>query len=184
MRKWMLLFVLMLAAGLVLAGCQSGAQTPAQQPKAEAGQMEDKQEGKMEGEMQGEMKEEKEGKMEGEMEGEKYEEKGEMGGMAAKGDPKRGEQLFNQTVLGQNAGCMTCHSLEPDVTLVGPSLAGIATRAAERVPGMSAEQYLMQSLMEPDAYVVEGFPSGVMPSYKDLPEQDLADLIAFLLTLK
>ncbi len=178
MRKWMLLFVLMLAAGLVLAGCQSGAQTPAQQPEAEAGQLE-KQEEQMEGEMQGEMKEEG-----GQMEDEEYEEKGEMGGMAAKGDPKRGEQLFNQTVLGQNAGCMTCHSLEPDVTLVGPSLAGIATRAAERVPGMSAEQYLMQSLMEPDAYVVEGFPSGVMPSYKDLPEQDLADLIAFMMTLK
>lgn len=100
------------------------------------------------------------------------------------GDPARGKELFNAPALAGQAGCASCHSLEPDVTLVGPSMAGIATRAAQRVSGMSAEEYLKQSLLEPDAYVVEGFPQGVMPAYTGLSEQELQDLIAFMLTLK
>ncbi len=100
------------------------------------------------------------------------------------GDPERGKELFNSPAVAGQAGCTSCHSLEPDVTLVGPSLAGVATRAAQRVPGMSAAEYLKQSLLDPNAYVVEGFPRGVMPTYKGLSEQDLQDLIAFLLTLK
>lgn len=100
------------------------------------------------------------------------------------GDPQRGKELFQAPALAGQAGCSSCHSLEPDVTLVGPSLAGIGTSAAQRVPGMSAEEYLRQALLEPDAYVLEGFPKGIMPAYQGLSEQDLQDLIAFLLTLK
>ena len=100
------------------------------------------------------------------------------------GDATRGRELFNAPAVAGQAGCTACHSLEPDVTLVGPSLAGVATRAAQRVPGMSAAEYLKQSLLDPNAYVVEGFPKGVMPTYDGLSEQELQDLIAFLLTLK
>ena len=46
------------------------------------------------------------------------------------GDAARGEDLFNQTVIGAQPGCITCHSLEPDQVLVGPSMAGIAARSA------------------------------------------------------
>ncbi len=104
--------------------------------------------------------------------------------VAVTGDPARGEALFKAPAVAGQAGCTSCHSLEPDVTLVGPSLAGIGSRAAERVPGMSAAEYLKQSLLEPNAYVVEGFPQGVMPAYNGLSEQELQDLIAYLLTLK
>ena len=52
-----------------------------------------------------------------------------------------------------------------------------------RVPDLDARAYLEQSLVAPDAFVVEGFEAGVMPAYDTLPAQDLADLIAFLLTL-
>jgi len=85
-----------------------------------------------------------------------------------------------------NTGCHICHSLQPDVVIVGPSLAGIATRAAGRIPGMSAEEYIRQSILQPNAYVVPGFPSGVMPpDFSEIltPEQ-IDDLVAFLLTLK
>lgn len=56
----------------------------------------------------------------------------------------------------------------------------------ERVPGMSAEAYLMQSLVKPDAYVVEGFQPGQMrPDLAEaLTQQQLDDLVAFLLTLR
>ena len=42
------------------------------------------------------------------------------------GDTRTGQELFEQRILGPNAGCITCHSLDPDTTLVGPSIAGIA----------------------------------------------------------
>ncbi|HSO20625.1 MAG TPA: hypothetical protein VLT88_14270, partial [Desulfosarcina sp.] len=42
--------------------------------------------------------------------------------------------------------CETCHGS----TTRYPDLAGIATRAATRVPGLSALEYLAQSLYEPE----------------------------------
>ncbi len=95
-----------------------------------------------------------------------------------------GKELFNQNPLGSNAGCVTCHSTEPGVQLVGPSLAGIGTTAAERVPGMSAEEYIRQSITDPAAYTVEGFPEGLMPAFTDLSPEQLDALVAYLMSLK
>ncbi|MEK6220843.1 MAG: cytochrome c [Chloroflexota bacterium] len=93
-------------------------------------------------------------------------------------------------VLGRVAfatnGCTACHSVEGLSTAsVGPSLNGIATRAATRVDGLSAEEYLVQSILEPGAYVVEGFADGIMPpNFGDLiAEEGVQNLLAFLLTL-
>ncbi len=101
-------------------------------------------------------------------------------------DPAAGERLFNGATLGASAGCQICHSLQPGVQLVGPSLAGVATRAETRVPDLTAEQYLLQSLVDPDAYVVEGFQAGQMrPDLAQaLTQQQIDDLVAFLLTLR
>ncbi len=101
-------------------------------------------------------------------------------------DPAEGRRLYYETSLGTNAGCRICHSLEPGVVLVGPSFAGVATRAAKRIPGMSAEEYLRQSILDPDAYVVEGFPAGQMITGLGdiLTEQQIDDLVAFLMTLE
>ena len=65
--------------------------------------------------------------------------------------------------MGGQAGCVTCHSLVADRVLVGPSLAGLVDRAAGRVEGLDARAYVRQSIIEPDAHVVEGFDSGKMP---------------------
>lgn len=101
-------------------------------------------------------------------------------------DPAAGEKLYNEASLGTNASCRICHSLEPGDDRVGPSFAGIATRAETRVPGLSAEEYLRQSILDPDAFIVEGFPSGLMvPNLGEtLTEGQIDDLVAFLLTLK
>lgn len=95
-----------------------------------------------------------------------------------------GEKVFKQAVIGAQAGCVTCHSLDGS-KLVGPSMKGIATRAGSEVSGLAAEAYIKQSILEPNAHVVKDFPQGVMQSYqKDLKEQELNDVIAYLLTLK
>jgi hypothetical protein len=104
------------------------------------------------------------------------------------GDAANGERLFAQPTIGANnaPGCITCHSLEPDVVIVGPSQAGLATRAQSRVPGMSAADYIHQSIVEPNAYVVEGFAEGLMYQFygEDLTEQEINDLVAYTLTLE
>lgn len=113
---------------------------------------------------------------------------GQQQGATGAGSAERGKALYNQTTIGPNSapGCVTCHSLEPDKVIVGPSHAHIATVAETAVPGMSAAEYLRESIVNPDAHVTEGFPAGVMyQNYgKDLTEQEINDLVAFLLTLK
>ena len=51
---------------------------------------------------------------------------------AAGGNADAGKKLFNEPVIASagSPGCVTCHSLEKGKTLVGPSMAGIATVAA------------------------------------------------------
>ncbi len=111
----------------------------------------------------------------------------EGGGTSSVGDAAHGEELYSQTVIGSASapGCITCHSLEPDVVLVGPSHAGLASRAGEYQEGISAEDYLRTSITEPDAHLVEGFTPGVMyQNYgDDLSARDINDLVAYLLTL-
>jgi cytochrome c2 len=98
------------------------------------------------------------------------------GADATEGNEANGETLFT----GQ--GCVGCHAVDSDATMTGPSLQNVASVAGTRVDGMSAEEYLHQSLVDPGAHVVEGFEN-VMPSYSQLPESDLNDLVAYLMTL-
>ncbi len=102
------------------------------------------------------------------------------------GDAANGEALFNQLVFDAAPGCSACHSVEPDEVLVGPSLAGVATHAAIRISGYNAADYLRESIIRPDAYIVSGFQAGYMyPDYsQDLSPEQIDDLLAYLLTLK
>jgi sulfur-oxidizing protein SoxX len=110
------------------------------------------------------------------------------GGLTSIGDAANGEALFAQPVIGaSNApGCITCHSLEPDVVIVGPSQVGVATRAQTRVPGQSAEEYIRASITDPNVFVVEGFAEGMMyQNYgTDLTDREINDLVAYALTLE
>jgi cytochrome c2 len=102
------------------------------------------------------------------------------------GNPAEGKMLFNQASIGAAPSCVTCHSLEPGKVIVGPSLAGVATRAEERVPGISAADYLRECITDPNSYVVDGFSAGVMyQSFRDvLTEKQIDNLVAYLLTLE
>jgi mono/diheme cytochrome c family protein len=101
-------------------------------------------------------------------------------------NPERGRQIVSATAQPRCGTCHTIPGIEGAVGTIGPSLAGIGSRASERVPGVPANVYLRQSLTEPNAYIVEGFASpSVMPSYREqLNDQELDDVVAFLLTLR
>jgi len=102
------------------------------------------------------------------------------------GSVQAGEKLFKQATIGNQAGCASCHSLEAGVILVGPSLADIGSQADKRVSGLSAQEYLRQAILDPNSYTLDGFAANVMPMVwaDELTEEQVDDLIAFLLTLK
>lgn len=106
---------------------------------------------------------------------------------AGAGDPERGRKLFFNTQQMTGAPtCSTCHVVEPDEpALVGPNLDGLHIRAGERVPGQSAEDYIRTSIVDPYAYVLQGYQSGIMVrNYEEkLTEQQINDLVAYLMTL-
>ncbi len=104
-----------------------------------------------------------------------------------------------QAVFGQAPpGCFACHSTAPGVNLVGPSLAGIAATAAERIRGTDYKGkatdpagYLRESIVEPNAFLVPGptFSSSgqsMMPAGfgQSLPPAQVDALVAYLMTLK
>jgi len=119
---------------------------------------------------------------------------GEQPAAAAGGNADNGKKLFNEPVIASagSPGCGTCHSLEKDKTLVGPSLAGIATDAANTVKeadykgtAKNADEWLRESMLNPNVDVPEGFKPDIMPkTFTKLSAQELSDLVAYLQTLK
>ncbi|MFZ0493019.1 MAG: cytochrome c [Acidimicrobiia bacterium] len=109
-------------------------------------------------------------------------------GSSSGSDASEGETLFNSATIGSDAGCVTCHSLEPDKVIVGPSLAGIATDAAGDAAdeGITTEAMLKIMITDPNAEVKEGFPADTMPQdfATQMTPQQLDDVIAYLMTLK
>lgn len=108
------------------------------------------------------------------------------GGAGADTPAAAGEQLFAKQIIGAQPGCITCHSLDAGTVIVGPSMAGIASRAASTVSGMAAEEYLRESILDPNAYLVETFPKDTMPPVwgDELTDEQVDQLIAYLLTLE
>ncbi len=98
---------------------------------------------------------------------------------------------MGETLLKSKGGCLLCHKITEVGSTRGPDLRGIGGRAGLRRPGMSAEAYLTESLLEPGAYVVEEFATAggesIMPSAgrppADLVPTEIKALVAYLQSL-
>jgi mono/diheme cytochrome c family protein len=97
------------------------------------------------------------------------------GGGGTGGSP--GAQLFAAK------GCAACHQIGGQGGTIGPNLTNIGTQAATRKPGMSAEDYIRESITNPNAFVVQGFQAGVMPQIPLTPEE-LNTLVQYLMEQK
>jgi len=64
--------------------------------------------------------------------------------------------------------------------MIGPDLTDLATRAGGRVGGVGAKEYVRQSLLEPQAFVVDGY-FAEMPALP-LSSNEVGLLIEFLLS--
>lgn len=89
--------------------------------------------------------------------------------------------------------CNACHvitEIPGAVGVIGPNLDEIGAVAAERVAGLSAQDYLYQSILEPNAYIVPDCPLGpcvanvMLPNLADiLTAEEIDTIVAYLATL-
>ena len=85
--------------------------------------------------------------------------------------------------LVQQWGCIACHKFDGPEKLVGPSLWDVGAR--------KDANYIRESILQPDAVVVEGFPAGLMKGtldgsgfYQKVSLQDLNTIVDYLTSLK
>ena len=94
---------------------------------------------------------------------------------------KAGEEIYKT-----KGTCEVCHRIGQKGTRA-PDLAGVGGRAAKMKPGLSAKQYIIESLVQPAAHVVEGYPP-IMPAVDKPPinlnRSELWALTAFLESLR
>ncbi len=95
------------------------------------------------------------------------------------GDPANGQALFNAQ------GCAACHITASKDRLVGPGLSMIGETAATRVAGQTAADYITESIVAPNAFVVPDF-TPIMPATfaQSMTEAEIADLVAYLQSLE
>jgi mono/diheme cytochrome c family protein len=99
---------------------------------------------------------------------------------AAETLPLDGASLF------QSKGCAACHTGPDSASPMGfLSLVGAADWAADRRPGLGAQQYLAESMRTPSAFISPGFvgPIGgtdAMPDL-DLSEAEIDALVSYLM---
>jgi mono/diheme cytochrome c family protein len=80
----------------------------------------------------------------------------------ARTPPEELAAIGEELVRGKG-GCLVCHKVTEAGNERGPDLRKAASAAAARRPGMSAESYLIESLVDPDAFLAPDYPR-MMPS--------------------
>jgi cytochrome c oxidase subunit II len=87
--------------------------------------------------------------------------------------------------LVERYGCLACHSLD-GTAKVGPTFQGLYGRTVALEDGRTLpadEEYLRESIVDPGAKLVKGFPN-VMPTFKTiLSADDIAAIVAYLKSL-
>jgi len=88
--------------------------------------------------------------------------------------------------LYETKACVTCHSLDGSAN-TGPTFKGILGRQERMKDGSTVivdENYLRESILEPQAKITEGY-SPVMPTYQGvLRNEEIDALVAYLKSLK
>lgn len=84
-------------------------------------------------------------------------------------------------------GCNACHAVVPDQTIVGPSLHGVFGSERAFTDGTTAtadENYIRQSIVNPNGQIVEGFPAAMPVFAGRLDDEQINALIAYIQSLQ
>ena len=92
-------------------------------------------------------------------------------------------------LLLRNTGCIACHSLD-GTKLVGPSFKGLFGKERSvfsvdtQITVIADENYIQNSIYNPDSQVVTGYNKGIMKSYRDLlKDAEIITITDYLKTL-
>lgn len=94
-----------------------------------------------------------------------------------------GRRIFTS----DRAQCLTCHSFGEDPKARCPNQEGLGERAPRRKAGMDAAEYLVESVYDPNAFIVPGYPRNQMTPIDKPPialsHDEILAALAFLNTL-
>jgi len=91
-----------------------------------------------------------------------------------------GKKLFTEQT------CNTCHSLD-GTKLIGPSFKGLYNRKGKLTGGaeyLADDEYLTESILNPQAKLVDGFPPIMIPYKGKLDTDQVKSLIEYIKTIK
>jgi hypothetical protein len=115
---------------------------------------------------------------------------GERRNATTAGDPERGCCIWaTGGAVIDEAGCSYCDSVDgskqtDEILVPASSWLSLSKQAGDRIPGMSAEEYLRKSILSPTTFIVEGYEDRMGNLFRyGLNDADVNSLIAFLLTL-
>ena len=98
------------------------------------------------------------------------------------GGPRPPEELF------VSMGCAGCHNLDEPQTddnrgPVAPNMGNLIDHGSQRVDGQTAEEYVYNSIVNPNSFVVESYLANVMPQNLSvlMTEEEIQGLVAWLL---
>jgi len=103
--------------------------------------------------------------------------------LATAAKPSRADRLEKGRQLAENYGCLACHSLDGGASL-GPGWKGLYGRTEQLADGSSVqvdEAYLKESILNPKARLVQGYPPVMVPY--TLNEDELGALVALIKSL-
>jgi len=106
---------------------------------------------------------------------------------AITGDPFNGQLLYGGIENALDGNPLTCYSCHENAE-IAPITEGTWTRFDEirsqdaALEGYDSTRYFVESILEPNAYLVPGYSAGIMPQFysQRLDIQQLADIIAYL----
>ena len=99
---------------------------------------------------------------------------------AGKPDAGRGQVLYTES------GCKACHSIDGSKG-VGPTwkgLFGSQVLLSDGTTVVADEAFISESILNPSAKVVNGFPANAMPSFSYLKQGQVNDLVEYIKSLK
>ena len=103
----------------------------------------------------------------------------DQGALASAGlaQAKTGDQIFTA------AGCAGCHTFSPAGSngTIGPNLNQLKTQAGNIEAGKSADAYIRESIEDPSAFIVKGYPNAMPPFKGRLTNEQIKALIGYLL---
>ncbi len=101
--------------------------------------------------------------------------------------PGEGTPVEQGKALVETNGCQSCHSMDGS-ELIGPTFKGIWQREQQLADGSTVvvdENYIRESILEPQAKIVAGYENALMSSYQGLLDDDQIDaIIEYLKTIE